>query len=180
MGQELKNTTHGSDGKFVGSRGLTAKQTKFVAAYIANGGNANGAAMAAGYAVAESEGWRLSQNPAVQAAIHKARQTKLSNLATAGLGYIEDLLNGKEEANPRIKLDAAKFVINLAGHVAPKAGDVVEEDAKPLEEMSIQELEDFVRRGEQAARQARQPIIDNEASPTPQLVRQAETRTSTV
>ena len=160
MGQQRKNTTHDSGGKFTGSRGLTEKQGRFVAAYVANGGQAQAAAEAAGYQAAGSEGWRLMQIPHVQTALHDARQKKLSNLATSGLALIEGIIRGTEEAPVKIRFEASKFVIQLAGHVAPKAGDAQETDEKPMEEWTIEELEAFVRRGEEAAKRAKQPILD--------------------
>lgn len=127
---------------------------------VRNGGNATAAADAAGYRDPGSRGWELMQKPHIVAALHEARQRKLGNLATAGLALIERVIDGSEDAPIKVRFEASKFVIQLAGHVAPKAGDAQETDEKPMEEWTIEELEAFVRRGEEAAKRAKQPILD--------------------
>ena len=158
-------TTRDGSGKITGSRGLTEKQQRFVENYLSNGGNATAAARSAGYVMEAQDGWRQRQLPNVQRAIFEGQKRKLQSLSTAGLGFLEQLITGQiPDAKPRDRLDASKFVINLAGHVAPKGGEPEADDSKPLEEMSIAELEDFVRRGEAAAKRARQPILEHAGS----------------
>lgn len=164
MGQQVGNVTQDSRGRISGSRGLTSMQRLFVVAFVANGGNGRAAAKAAGYADPDAAQYNLVRSAHVAAAIADARQRKISELATAGLDLLEQVIRGTlDGVKPKERLEASKFVINLAGHVAPKAADGDTDDDKPLEEMTIQELEDFVRRGEEAAKRAKQPIIDGAA-----------------
>jgi hypothetical protein len=164
MGQQVGNTTHGTSGRITGSRGLTVQQAAFVAAMVANGGDQALAAKAAGYKHRTSA-WVVSQVPAVQAALHDARQKKLSNLATAGIGFLEQVVRGQIECTVRERLDAVKIVLPLAGHVAPKAGDAEARDAKSLEDMDINELQSFVSDMMAKRAAAAKPVIDGQAVP---------------
>ena len=94
--------------------------------------------------------------------MHEYRTKKLSMLATAGLGVIEGILNGDIEAKAPARLDAAKLALSLAGHVAPKASEPEPTDEKPLETMTIPELEAFIRRGEASIAAAKAPTLDGE------------------
>jgi hypothetical protein len=158
-----------SDGRIVGVRDLTEKQQKFLRVYIANGARPILAARDAGYADPDSAAAYLLKQPHIQAALHAERNREISDLATIGLGRVRTILEKSE--NEKVVLDATKFVVGLAGHVAPKAVDATDVSEKAVEDMNRDELEAFIRRGKamlaaQAAAVAVaesvqvQPIID--------------------
>jgi hypothetical protein len=149
-------------GRFNDVASLTDKQERFVVLFVANGGKRINAARGAGYADPDTEGTRLLKLLHVTAAIHIERQRRISELSTAGLGLIGQIIDGTEPAAAGVKLDAAKFVIGLAGHSAKQAAEAPKTGDKPLEEMTIEEMEAMLRRSEQALAQAQ--VIDGDAT----------------
>jgi len=139
----------------------TENQAAFAVAYVANGGNGTEAAKAAGYSpqTARQQAASLLNKPHVRDAIHAEQaRTMGTELASAAVGRLRQIIND-QSAHPKIVLDAAKTILDRAGHVAPKAAEPEPPARKPLAEMSVQELEEFIRRGREtqaqdAARQA--------------------------
>ena len=85
----------------------------------------------------------------------------LANLALNDCkGILED-----EKAPARVRADVAIKILDRAGHVAPKApGPVEPKEKKPISKMSVEELEDFIRRGKAAMEESGKPIIDGEVT----------------
>lgn len=158
MQKGLVTRSHG--GRIAGTVGLTDRQTAYVKAYVRNGGNADGAAREAGYANPHCSGWQVLQLPHVREAIHDEQSRKLRGLASLALGTLEDILRD-EDAPLRVKADVAIKVLDRAGHVAPKPAEVVENpEKKPMSEWSVEELEDFIRRGQAAMDSSKAAIVD--------------------
>lgn len=168
MGMPSGIVARGASGQITGTQGLTVQQRAFVNAYVKNGGNLTEAATVAGYAEPRVYGWQLVRLAHIQAAIHQARSVDISELAVLGLGRVRSILGAAElldnAAGARVVLDAAKFVVNLAGHVPPKAAETDDDGLdKPMHEMTIAELEAFILRGEEAVRRAKAPVIEGQA-----------------
>ncbi len=129
------------------------QQAVFVREYVSNGGNGSEAARLAGYSEksAGKYAYELLQKPHVLFAVH-AEQARVigSEAATLAVGVIVGILKD-EDAKSSVRLDAAKAALALAGHVAPKAPEPVDDPSDyPMSEWSAAELEDFIRRGKAA------------------------------
>jgi phage terminase small subunit len=142
-------------------RELTDQQAGFVAAFTSDPGaigNASEAARRAGYSTTSAReiGRQLLDKPHVRAAIDDANRAQISGkLATKAVEVLEGILND-EQAPPKLRLDAAKTVLDRAGFIAPKAEERQPEGSarKPINSMSKAELEQFV--AEYRERQASQ------------------------
>ena len=159
-------TAHGRDGRFVGINDLTAKQAAFVRNYAINGHSQTEAARLAGYGDPGRRAHELMRLPSVRAALQAARETAIADLATLGLARLRTILeNPKPETLGEKQLQAkvAVQMLELAGHSPAKRGDAARQEEKPLAEMSVEELEAFIRRGRQALDSAAAPILDGEA-----------------
>lgn len=130
---------------------LTERQRAFVVAFVASGGkNATEAAREAGFSAASArqEAWRLLRKPHVQAAI---RAERARAIGTEGGSLAWSVIEGilKDERSPvGVRFEAAKFVMGLAGHVAPKPGEEQGDTPTSLEDMTVAQLEEIIRRGE--------------------------------
>lgn len=132
-------------------RELTEQQAGFVAAFTSETGaigNASEAARRAGYSVTSAReiGRQLLDKPHVRAAIDDANRAQISGkLATKAVEVLEGILND-EQAAPKLRLDAAKTVLDRAGFIAPKAKERPPEGSarKSINSMSVAELEAFV------------------------------------
>jgi hypothetical protein len=127
--------------------GLTEKQSSFVALYVANGAQGTLAAKGAGYADWEHEGTRLVALPhirqAIRAALESAIHTEGAQLAW---GLVKEALTNTEWPK-HLRLDAAKFTLKAGGY---EANTALPQADKPLSDMSVTELEEFVSRGHAA------------------------------
>ena len=143
---------------------LTEMQELFVLHFTTTPGaiaNASEAARRAGYSAktAAEQGAQLLKKPHVRAAVTEANRQQISGvMATKASALLERLVDD-ETASHRIRLDAAKTILDRAGFVPPKASEpeVVAEE-KPVETMTIPELEAFIRKGEAAIAAAQAPI----------------------
>ena len=141
---------------------LTDMQTAFVVAFVFNGGNATQAAKKAGYSAhsARVQAQILLAKPHVLAAIHVEQARVIGGeLATLAVGVVRNILKDKT-ASKAVRLDAAKVALSLAGHVAPKAPEAIDNKDKPVSEMTVEELEDFIRKGREAMDRSARPMID--------------------
>ena len=148
---------NGRGGRFVGTGGLTKKQQKFIHAYVANAGNGQAAAREAGYRVSPNEGrtvHRLLTDPVIRQAIHNERERRIgTRLATNALAVLEDLMNSPQTPAP-VRYQSARTVLQMAGHGGAESGQSQTPIDQPLVEMSIAELEAFVRDGQALLRVA--------------------------
>lgn len=162
---------NGRGGRFVGTGGLTKKQQKFIHAYVEGGGNGQAAARAAGYRVSTHGGrtvHRLLSDPLIRQAIHNERERRIgTKLASSALSVLEGLMTSPETPAP-VRYQSARTVLQMAGHGAAEQASTQTPIDRPLVELSLAELEAFVRDGEallrvaQAASKATpdRPVID--------------------
>lgn len=129
---------------------LTEKQEAFVL-YITNTpgavGNAAEAARLAGYSEksANEIGYQLLQKPHVQQAIREANHKMIcGTLAAKAVHVLLDIIQD-ETASPKLRLDASKTILDRTGIIAPKAPDSEPLMERELTEMSVPELEQFIR-----------------------------------
>lgn len=148
-GGAIKNGRHG---KFVPTHGLTEQQGAFVVNYVANGGNRQQAARTAGYSDPRTESYRLLNLPHIRQAIADERERVLGcELASKALATMSELLG--EDIPAQVRFQAARWVLEAVGH---DSGRVAREPSdKPLIEMSVDELNDFIRCGSEALNQLR-------------------------
>ena len=129
---------------------LTEKQAAFVEGVVSRGLSAAQAAREAGF-VCESEGWRLTRLPHVQAEIAKARAALISgDGARLAWGTMERLMKDGGTP-PAVQFQAARWVLEASGQgLAARIAERVGEPEKALAEMSLGELEGFIARGRSA------------------------------
>jgi phage terminase small subunit len=123
----------------IATRQLSERQAAFIENLIETG-DAPKAAQLAGFLDRPSrEARRLLRIPYVLAALNAAMAAALAEDAPLARKllrrYVED-----EALHPKLRLEAAKSLLDRAGHIAPKARDANERHHKPLHEMSIEEL----------------------------------------
>lgn len=155
----------------------TQLQTDFAAAFVANGGNATEAAKTAGYSEVSARqiGSGLLSKPHVLEAIQEeVRKVIGSDLTAMSVGAIRTILAapsaGDGAVSHKIKLDAAKTVLDRAGHIAPKAEAPREPtDLADLHRMSIAELEAFIEREKHRAAERAHPVIEGTTVPEPHM-----------
>ncbi|MCB1884748.1 MAG: terminase small subunit [Geminicoccaceae bacterium] len=124
---------------------LTEQQRRFVLAYASGEGaigNAAEAARRAGYSEksAAEIGRQLLEKPHVKKAVDEAFKRQIGGgLAARAVGVLARILD--DEAAPlKVRLDAAKTVLDRAGHGArPALADAPEAD--PLDGLSVAELQ---------------------------------------
>lgn len=128
-------------------RELTDQQGRFVVAFTSEHGaigNVTEAARRAGYSdkSAHEIGRQLLAKPHIRAAIDDAHRQQIGGaLAAKAVGVLDAILSDPE-ASMKLKLDAAKTVLDRAGHIAPKAADPDRPaEHKPLAEMTMVELQ---------------------------------------
>lgn len=138
--------------------GLTEQQQRFVAEFVANGGNGKQACVSAGYAAksAHQEAYRLLRKPHVLDAVRKEQARVLGTMSAKALHVLDQLL-GDTEISPAVRLDAAKTVLDRAGYVSARTpAHAIAGDEKPLNEMSTDELRAYL--GAIQAAQAQQAV----------------------
>lgn len=95
--------------------GLTEKQSRFVDAYVANGGRLKAAAIEAGYAErsAHVEANRLMKNPLICQEIHRECMLRLARDAPVALQAVSGLMQSAK--SELVKLQAAQDWLDRAG-----------------------------------------------------------------
>jgi|WetSurMetagenome_2_1015567.scaffolds.fasta_scaffold491022_1 phage terminase small subunit len=136
MANDLAKTTH-----------LNERQAAFVAAYVADctGGktpDSRAAMIKAGYSesYAHAEHNKVMRQPEVLAAIHLETARRIHALAPAALATIDEVRSGVITEGAKVRLDAAKVLLDRAGHIAPRARALGDGTEKTLGEMSLDEL----------------------------------------
>lgn len=125
---------------------LTDQELAFVQAYVANGGDARSAC--AGLDLAPGD---TLAKPQVREAIELKRDVEIKTAgATRAWSVIEQLMTDPS-APAQVRLQAAKWTLEASGHglsaVAASLQLGLKRSGKPLAEMSVTELEDFITRG---------------------------------
>jgi hypothetical protein len=141
--------------------GLTAKQFNFVVNYVANGGNATQAAIAAGYSElsARVQAHGLLSLPHVAAAIQRETFRAIGRHGPAMLDVLVTLAID-DAVPPGVRAKCAATVLDRGGFTPPKRSDPAGNEAKPLQQMNKQELEAHIRAIGEAIGRARQVTLD--------------------
>jgi hypothetical protein len=122
---------------------LDAKARALVKAYVDAGtGNWTEAVLnSSSYARKEhkSVAERASQSPAILAAVHVEIGRRLIAGAPIALKVLQDICKDGQ-APAKLRLEAAKTLLDRSGHIAPKARDSGNDATKQAHEMSLDEL----------------------------------------
>ena len=156
MSQELQ--LRGDDGRLRGGRGLTAQQQALVDAFMACGQVTEAGRIAGVDSSTASTTLRLAH---VRAAIFGAGQHAMAEMVPLALGVIRKIMNDPE-APGRLKLDAAKTMLDRVGLGPVKAGEGRQGDKRDLSDLSPAELAAFIQQGQERQRQAR--AVDTEGT----------------
>jgi len=126
--------------EFLPARSFTDKQAAFVENIVA-GLDKRKAVLAAGYSEnsAESALFQLLRQPLIMAAIQVGIAKRLAMGAPLALNVMLDLVSDPS-MHPKLRLDAAKTILDRAGHIAPKAVAANQAGDVPLNEMSMTDL----------------------------------------
>lgn len=146
---------------------LTERQGAFVAAY-AKSSLGTASAIEAGYAPewAAVEANRLLRLPIVSAALQFEVRRRITVLAPMALGVLEHLARNEQVAD-KVRLDAAKTLLDRAGHIAPRAkADSMGADL-PLNEMTTAELRSLADKLEGEIAGRAKPVNAANAAPAP-------------
>ncbi len=125
---------------------LTEMQAAFVR-HVSEGVEPNQAVTLAGYGTSNiySRAQELLRAPQVLAAIHTKVRHRLVAGAPIALAVIERLVTD-DTTPPKIRLDAAKTLLDRAGHIAPRAIADKATHELALHEMSIASLRQLADR----------------------------------
>jgi hypothetical protein len=140
---------------------LTEFADLFVGYYVRNGGQARAAYLQAGGSVSRvREGVRAYLGSAkIRESIRKRQIQQMVSLANKAAATVEELMTTDDGTVPAaVRFQAAKWCMETAG-VGPQFAEARASggvpDDKPLEEMSIRELEAFITAGGQAVKAQR-------------------------
>lgn len=133
------------------SEPLTEQQQAFVEAYVGNGGDAKAAAKTAGFGDPTEAAKAALADPRVREQVELKRDVEIKTAgATKAWQVIEQLMTDPA-APAQVKFQAAKWTLEASGHglsaVAASLQLGLRKTNKPLSEMSVTELEDFITRG---------------------------------
>ena len=126
---------------------LSDLELAFVQAYVGTGGDVKAAGLAAGLADPAA----ALAKPQVREAIELRRDVEIKTTgATRAWSVIEQLMTDPA-APAQVRLQAAKWTLEASGHglsaVAASLQLGLKRSGKPLAEMSVTELEEFITRG---------------------------------
>jgi phage terminase small subunit len=132
-------------GTHVATRTLNQRQTDFVGFFVETG-DAHQAALLTGYAegTARTAGTEILALPHIALAIARAARLRLARGVPLALNTLEHLV-GKAQSE-KVRLDAAKAVLDRAGLVPPKDQEDRSTIATPLHEMTTEDLRAMVHR----------------------------------
>lgn len=136
-----------------GSEPLTDQLLAFVDAYVSNGGNTSAAAKTAGLPDLAAASSAIA-DPRVREQVDLRRDAQIKTAgATKAWQVIEQLMT--DPASPaQVKFQAAKWTLEASGHglaaaaASLKAG--MKKNNDPLTDMTVYELQDFIKRGRRA------------------------------
>lgn len=118
------------------AEGLDERQHSFVTIFLSTGDE---------FLARDQSGYSKTLSPtvimagnAVARAIGLATRHEIGTSAPLALGVIKHLV--RHGTTERVRLDAAKTLLDRAGHVAPKAREDTSAMDKPLHELSTEEL----------------------------------------
>jgi phage terminase small subunit len=147
------------------TRELTNRQSEFVAAFVESG-DAHQAALSAGYAAATARtaGTDILGVRHIAQAVAVAVRERLVASAPMALRVIEMLMNN-DTISPKVRLDAAKALLDRAGFVAPRPRNEAQTGDKALHEMSFDELREMAAKLEDEIAGRAKEVSDSPAEP---------------
>lgn len=139
---------------------LNERQGVFVRSFIEHG-DARKAAEEAGYTgtTVRNAHTQLLNTPRIAIAIAVAARDRLARAVPMALNTLEHLV--QHAVSERVKVDAAKAILDRAGLVAPRAPEAGEPD-KPLNEKSAEELRSLIDKWEGELANRATPIHDTQ------------------
>jgi phage terminase small subunit len=153
-------------GRAVVLRQLTERQAAFISIFTTEPGaigDPTESARRAGYSHTRARdiARQVMALPHVKEAIYQANKNKISgSMLTKAVEVVHAILNDPK-ASDKLKLEASKTVMDRAGLVAMRTPeDGSQYRNKRPEDMSIDELQDFIRRGDEAMRLAANSMKD--------------------
>ena len=148
------------------------KRGKYVKALAVTGVERVAAEMA-GYS-ADNEIYRLRHDPRIgeMVAVERAR---LFNVELAGLSYaaLYGILEPGARVPPAVKFQAARYVLEACGHHKKDTAAPLDMD-KPLADMTLAELGQFIKQGEETLSQMRTIEHNPQANTEAQTVTRLE------
>lgn len=146
-------------------RRLTELQAKFVYAFTnIEGciGNASAAARHAGYSEESARvvGYQLLHKAHVLAAIDRANRELIGGeLASKAVNVLKKIIDDPK-APDKLKLEAAKTILDRAGLIAPKAPEAPDLTDKDTTEMTMAELQAAIRKIDAEIERTKAEVID--------------------
>lgn len=121
---------------------------------LARTGSEKFASQEAGFAT-DTEIYRLRQDPRIGEMVAVER-SRLFNVELAGMAYatIEALLTPGAKVPPAVAYQAARYVLEACGHHKQEVAAPLDMD-KPLADMTLSELGQFIKQGEETLSQMR-------------------------
>ena len=156
-------TKHTESGQFISLNNgkLTEFASLFVGYYVKNGGQARAAFLQAG---GSPEGVQagvrhLMGSKKIREAIRQRQLQRMTGMASMAADTIKELMLADDgTVPPAVRFQAARWCMETAGVGPQQAAQAAKDDSpgdKPLEEMSIRELEAFITAGGQAVKAQR-------------------------
>ena len=144
---------------------LTKKERELVEDYLLTG-NWSESALNLGYPKNEAKvlAKAASNSPAMLAAVYVEIGKRLVEGAAVGFKVVLDMAKDPD-CHPKLRLEAAKELLKLGGHVAPKAKSLENTGNKQLHELSLDDLRRQRDALEGAIADRSRPVIAPEASP---------------
>ena len=128
------------------TEGGKSRHVVFAREFVANGGNATKAATFAEYASPRTSGYDLLQIPNVQLMIQKEQVLQIKAIGvTEAIATLRSICTDIS-APHGARVEASKAILGLA-----KFTDRIQESSdKPLSQMTIEELDNVIKQGQQA------------------------------
>jgi hypothetical protein len=124
-------------------------------------------ALAAGYGkgAISSLKFRVTRKPAFIAALHLETARRVQQLAPGALETVQEIERGAIVWNAKVRLDAAKVILSIAGHIAPRARALGEGQDKTLGEMTLDELKETQERLQAELASRAKPVDAQQTGP---------------
>jgi hypothetical protein len=124
---------------------INARQQKFAELYVLDpetAGHGTKSAALAGYSAecAAETASRLLRHSGVRAEIERLNREIMGDFATVSIRYLGRLVMDGA-ANPKLRLEAAKTILDRGGYIAPKAAEPAQAPQKDINSLSLAELD---------------------------------------
>ncbi len=126
---------------------LTENQAEFISNLVREGCNPTEAARRAGYAHPKQRAHELLRKPHVAEAIRQEQSRLIgSDLANVALRTLKSIME-TDDSPPSARVAASRAVLEAGGYFK-KDGNSSNSFGKPIDDMSPDELDDFIREGQ--------------------------------